>query len=134
MSNEHHQPHDIDELKHELEDHDEWFRHASDEPTHQTHGDFNPYVVMAFLAVTVVIVFAVAFLVVPWFGRMVQAERVQVREENLRPVMEYMEARTKWDADLTGEPTWINESEGVIRVPIDIAMEQVVRRYEAEGN
>jgi len=134
MSTEHHQPHNIDELKDELEHHDDWFRHAPGETSHETHGDFNPYVIMAFLVVTVGIVFGVTLLIVPWFGRMVQAKRVEIREQSTLPVQEFMESRTKWDADLRGEPTWIDESGGVIRVPIDVAMEQVVQRYRNGGN
>lgn len=128
-----HHVHNVDELKDELEHHDEWFRHAPGEITHDTHGDFNPYVVMAFLAVTIVIVFGVAFVIVPWFGRMVQSQRVEVRERSRLPMQEYIETRTKWDADLHGEPTWISESDGVIRIPIDMAMDQVVRRYAGQG-
>ena len=124
-----HSPHNIEELKHELEAHDEWFRHSPDETHQAAHGDFNPYVVMTFLAITIVIVVGVAFLLVPWFARMVQAEEVRTREDNPRVLQEYVEARTAWEADLTGEPTWIDEEAGVIRVPISIAIEGIVERY-----
>ena len=90
MSTEHHQPHNIDELKDELEHHDDWFRHAPGETSHETHGDFNPYVIMAFLVVTVGIVFGVTLLIVPWFGRMVQAKRVEIREQSTLPVQEFI--------------------------------------------
>ncbi len=124
-----HHPHNIDELKHEVEEHDEWFRHPPGEEHQSAHGDFNPYVVMGFLAVTIVIVFAVAFVVVPWFARMVQGQRIAVREQGARVVEEYVNARANWQGDLTGEPTWVNEGEGVVRVPIDFAIDQVVERY-----
>lgn len=129
---EHQDPHNIDELKHELQSHDEWFRHAPNEEHQVAHGDFNPLVVMTFLAVTILIVFGVAFIVVPWFARMVQERRVEVFEDNPAFAMEYMEAHETWVAELTGEPTWIDEKTNVVRIPIDMAMRQVIKRYEGQ--
>jgi len=123
-------PHNVDELKHELEEHDSWFRHAPSEIHQKGHGEFNPLVVTTFLAVTILIVFAMAFVLVPWFARMVQSRRVSVQEQNRDFVMEYREAHDNWVAELTGEPTWIDEKEQVIRIPIDLAMKEVVKRYQ----
>jgi hypothetical protein len=47
--------------------------------------------------------------------------------------MEYMESHEKWVADLTGDPTWIDEKTQTITIPIDMAMGEVVKRYEGGG-
>ena len=130
---EHETPHDIDELKHELEEHDQWFRHAPTEAHQKSHGEFNPLVITTFLAVTILIVFGVAFIVVPWFARMVQTKRVAIREQNVDFVMEYRELHDTWVADLTSEPTWIDEKTQVITIPIDMAMTEVIKRYQGGG-
>lgn len=126
---EEHEIHNVEELKHELEGHDEWFRHAPGEAHQESHGEFNPYVVLAFLAITVVIVFATALVVVPWFARMIADRSADVRERSGLVVEEWVASRTQWEGELRGGAQWINEDENIVRVPIDVAIDEVVRRY-----
>jgi len=133
MSGQHETPHTREELREEYQSHDEWFRHGPDEPHHQqAHGDFNPYVVMSFLLATIAVVAVTVFVVVPWFGRLVQAQRLEVREENSRYTAEHRAKMEEWNARLYDAPDWVNEQEGVIRVPVDTAMELVVAEYATE--
>jgi len=126
----HHTPHTTDEFQHALVEHDEWFRHSADEPTHQeSHGDFNPYVVMAFLFVTIGLVFGTAVFVVMWFARLSHDQKVIVQERNPEYNQEYVERADQWKADLYGEPTWIDEKNNLIRIPIGDAMDAVVKEY-----
>lgn len=128
----HHVPHNPDELHHALVEHDDWFRHASDEPTHQSsHGDFNPYVVMTFLAVTIVLVFGSAAAIVPWFARMVDETEHLVQEDNPDYNKIYREKADLWRAELYGEATWADEKNNLVRIPINDAMDLVVKEYAA---
>ena len=130
MSEHGHDPHTQDELRDALREHDDWFRHDASEPSHQqSHGDFNPYVVMGFLAATIVLVAAVVIVTVPWFGRAVQAKRVEVQEENRRLTLDYEQRASRWTEELTGSPSWVDEANNVIRVPIDLAIDEVVESY-----
>jgi len=126
----HHAPHNPAELHTAIVEHDDWFRHSADEPRHQqSHGDFNPYVIMGFLAVTIVIVFGSAAAIVPWFARMTDYRKHIVREANPDYNHEFREMSELWRTELFGEPTWVNEKENTIRIPIDDAMNLVVKEY-----
>ncbi len=135
MSEHHEPPHTPEDLKEALHEHDDWFRHGPDEPHHQkAHGDFNPYVVMTFLAVTAVGVFGTAALVITWMSREIHAEVIATdRQREASYVAEYASKRAQWDQALTGEPTWINEQENVVRIPIELAMERVAEDYGSKG-
>ncbi len=127
-----HPPHTPDEVQHALVEHDDWFRHSADEPTHQaSHGDFNPYIVMACLAVTIAVVVGVIVFTLPWFGRLVQAGIVSVQENNVRYTFEFTDKSGAWHAQLYGEPTWLDEKNNIVRIPIDDAITQVVQEYKA---
>jgi hypothetical protein len=135
MDEHHEPPHTTEELEQALHEHDDWFRHTPDEPHHQeAHGDFNPYLIMAFLAVTALGVFGTAAVTVGWFAREINDKVVSTdRERESAYTAEYTATRAQWDRDLTGSPEWINEQENTIRIPIELAMEKVVEQYAAEG-
>lgn len=126
----HHVPHTPEELKESLHAHDDWFRHSADEPTHQAaHGDFNPYVIMGSLAATIVSVVVVVVVVLGWFDRMIGAERYIVQENNPAYGQEFRGKQDVWKTQLYGEPTWVDERTNTIRIPIDTAIEVVVKDY-----
>mgnify|MGYP007011824688 CR=1 FL=1 len=130
MSEHHHIPHDEQELKQALEEHDSWFRHDPDEPHHQdSHGDFNPAIVMGFLGATIVGTLGVAIILFPWFTRSIQNLALEQREQNPGILQEQIGRVAEWDAALRGEPRWLDEQANIIAIPIDIAMDQVVQWY-----
>ncbi|MEO1130320.1 MAG: hypothetical protein AAFX05_11535 [Planctomycetota bacterium] len=130
MSEHHTTPHTSEELEASVHEHDEWFRHSPDEPHHQAeHGGFNPIVVMGFLAATILITFGVAAVVLPWFAREVQAQRVQVQEANSQYGAEYREKMEGWVSDLS-KPAWVDAENNVVRLPLDLAVERVIEQYE----
>ncbi len=131
MSEQHEPPHTEEELKQALEEHDDWFRHSPDEPHHQkAHGDFNPVVVMGFLAVTALGVFGTAVVTIGWFAREIETQIVTTdRQREAAYTAEYTAKRAEWQRALTGEPEWLNEQENVVRLPIDMAMEKVAQEY-----
>ena len=108
--------------------HDDWFH--GDHPSGQmeSHGDFNPYGVMGFLAVTIIITFLIIAVFVGWFAR-TTAARKAVMQEQRTPTQEYDEAMASWNESLYGPPRWLNAQENQITVPVDIATQQVVTRY-----
>ena len=128
----HHVPHNPAELHHALVEHDEWFRHGSDEPTHQSsHGDFNPYVIMIFLFVTIVAVFGTVAAIVPWFARMTDHRKALVQEANPQYNAEFVEVSTAWRTDLYSEASWLDEKNNLVRIPIGEAVRLVVKEYAA---
>lgn len=48
--------------------------------------------------------------------------------------VEYRTLRDQQRARLSGPPMWENEAEGVVRIPIDDAMEITIRKRAAAGN
>ncbi len=131
MSEHHHAPHDENELQHALDDHDSWFRHDPNEPHHQqSHGDFNPAIVMGFLGATIVAVLGVAIIVFPWFTRAINNLSVETRERNVGLLQEQISSFAQWESQLQGEPRWLDEKTNTVAIPIDLAIDQVVQRYK----
>lgn len=126
----HHIAHTPEELRETLHAHDDWFRRSPDEPSHQSaHGDFNPYVVMISLAVTIVSVILIVILTIGWWDRMAAEERYLVQENNPAYGQEFRGKSDTWRAQLYGEPTWVDERTNTIRIPIDRAMQVIVQEY-----
>jgi hypothetical protein len=126
----HHTAHTPQELDQVLHEHDEWFRHAPDEPTHQqSHGDFNPYTVLGVLGATIVGVILVVIVTLGWFERLVADKRHRVQEANPDYSFRLTERTTAWKTQLHAEPSWVDEKTNTIRIPIDRAIETVVKEY-----
>lgn len=122
--------HTPSEHAHALHDHDDWFRHSPEEPTHQAaHGDFNPYLVMGSLAATILVVIVVVGLTLGWFKRLAMEKRQVVQEANTQYDIGFRGKLDAWQTQLHSEPTWVNERTNTIRITIDQAIEAVVKDY-----
>lgn len=115
-----------------LEEHDSWFRHSPDEPDHQEmHGKTNPYVIMAFLGATVLGVALTAALV--YHSMFLPATR-NLQEALLEErtdatwLAAVNEQKAAWEQELS-TPAWIDKEAGTVRLPLDVAMNEVVKRY-----
>jgi hypothetical protein len=127
-----HKPQSETELREAAHEHDDWFRHAPDEPHHQVaHGEFNAKLVIACLVFTCVFTFGVAIIVIPWFKREVQSQKIAVQETSQRVVNERDEAYSAWTQELYGEPDWINQGEGTVSLPLPMAKGAVMEEYDA---
>lgn len=130
MSEQQHTPASETDLQEALHEHDDWFRHSPDEPHHQAaHGDFNVSVVIGFLAATIIVVLGVAVIVVPWYIRMINDRAVEVRELNPNYAPELETQFSEWDAQLHGEPQWLDEQTNTVRIPLEVAKRVVADRY-----
>lgn len=122
------------DFEQELHAHDEWFRHTPDEPAHQEmHGQLNPYAIMAFLLVTIVVVFATAGLVHHTMTLRMTNHLKMVRQEaktDTTLAAAYREAHATWERELTTSG-WVDRSNGVVRLPVEVAAEKVRREYRS---
>jgi hypothetical protein len=76
-------------------------------------------------------VFGTVAAVVPWFARMIDHRKSLVQEANTQYNAEFVEVSTMWRTDLYSEPSWADEKNNLVRIPIEAAMQQVVRSYSA---
>ena len=128
MSDEHHNP-TPDDLRHELQEHDEWFKHTPDEPQHQAaHGETSGLKIAAFLVIVIIFVFATAGVLITMFKasakeQLLEAER---RADNLaEPRFEMQE---QWDTQLSSYG-WVDQEAGVVHVPFDEAVQRTLEDY-----
>lgn len=142
MSTEGHIIHDERELMHELEHHDEWFRHDASEPHHQdAHGRTNIWVLGGFLAATVVFVFVSAWVLVNTFFLPHIHSLKEVEQESVAPLSRLYDStiggyaagvsqlHDQWDAALS-KGQIIDQSAGTARIPVDAATRLVIEQYK----
>ncbi len=141
MSTQEHIIHDEQELMHELEHHDEWFRHDASEPHHQeSHGSTNLWIIGGFLAATVVFVFASAWVLVNMYFRP-NINNLQVKhQENVAPLSRLYDQtiggyaagvtqlHDQWNAALTSG-AMIDADKGTARIPVESATRLVIEQY-----
>lgn len=130
-----HEHHTEEDLKQELEHHDEWFRHSADEPSHmEAHGTINSVFIIGYLALTIAIVFIIAVGVLQYV-KSSQRELRTVTEDAI-PRGRYFgpgtgetatQAVAGWQKEL-GEWAWVEQG-SVAQIPIDVAMDRVVEQY-----
>lgn len=111
--------------------HDDWFQHTPAEGTPQeAHGEINATIILAFLGVVVLTVVAIIVGVGGFFSQITGQERRTLQEESAAIVQELRAAEAVWDAELTAEPEWIDREARLVRIPIDRAMDEIVRKYQ----
>ncbi|MBN4060327.1 hypothetical protein JYT11_00605 [Planctomycetaceae bacterium AH-315-I19] len=114
------------------EHHDDWFKHTPDEPEHMTaHGDTNSVLIILFLLGTIVFVFITAILIEKYFKVRVASlehELQEVRADVSPRVQATRITKEGWENTLS-EPRWIDQSKGIVALPLDIAMQRVVDQY-----
>lgn len=117
------------------DEHDEWFRHTSDEPDAQeAHGEINPGFIIGFLSLVIVATFAVAVLFLVYFQQAVQEAIVERREAPTeRLAAPYREATARWNQELHGQAEWQDEEAGFVALPLDLAKQSVMQKYSQDG-
>ncbi len=142
MSTEGHIIHDEQELMHELEVHDEWFRHSADEPHHQdSHGSTNPWIIGSFLGLTVVFVFASAWVLVNMFFLPHINTLKSASQESVAPLSKLYDTtlggyaagvsqlNAEWNSKMT-TGAMVDPQKGTARIPVDSAMRLVIEQYK----
>ena len=135
MSHDH--EHTPDDLRQELEHHDEWFRHSADEPEHmEAHGTINSVFIIGYLGLTILIVVVISIGVVQYVKSSVRELREDASEV-MPPRGRYfgpghtetgVEAIARWEQELDGW-RWVKKGE-ISQIPIDVAMDRVVEQYK----
>lgn len=110
---------------------DQWHSHGSpDEPHAQdAHGEISGPALMAWLLLLFVGVFGAIIVLVFYF------ERSQQRVVAVRTEIDMGQSVRQQLATEMGELTsfgWIDQAAGVVRIPIDQAMEETVRFYREQ--
>lgn len=109
---------------------DDWFQHSPSEgEAQEAHGEINAPLILGFLAVVVLTVAALFVGLGGFFSAITDVQKTQKIERNDVSAQPYREQKAGWDAEL-GSSAWIDEAENIVRVPIDVAMADVVRRYQ----
>lgn len=117
------------DYEHDLVEHDSWFRHDATEPYHQeAHGQTKPLVIVVFLGVTVVFVAVVAFMCIQFFNSFVRDQQTAKIERNEAYYANTRRIKAEWEAQLTGYG-WVDAQAGQIRVPIEVAKQQIIAEY-----
>jgi len=131
--NDEHLHHTKAEFVEELSHHDEWFRHSAAEQTHQeAHGSTRTHAILASLFFTLVLVVVVGVVVFHYFQS--QARILQTTlQEAATPRDAYVAATQNWNNQLSTYG-WVEEKDGPVRLPLDVAIERVVDVYKSQGN
>lgn len=109
---------------------DPWFKHDPNEPHHQkSHGDFNSPGVYLALGATVAVTFGVAVVVIIWFIGLVNEQQTRVQEQSDYVTAEKVNFFTTWEEELYGDPEWIDQNTGTVRLNINQSMRRVIDRY-----
>jgi len=130
----HHHSTTVQELEHQLVEHDTWFRHDASESHHQaSHGETNGFKIVVFLVVVIVFVFATAFAIIKYYNMAEQAEIV--RKYDLRTpefgLAELKAMREEWGRQLSSAG-WVDPGAKVVRLPMDLAARAVVEEYRTK--
>lgn len=128
----HHEPTTSLEYHETLHEHDEWFRHAADEPAHQqAHGRTSAGIIIAFLMGTVVFVGVTGLLVFEFFLEATAAQ-VVVSQEGQTPIAQLLAARADWDRQHS-QLSLIEGAPGRAHIPLNLAYELVIKDYARNG-
>lgn len=135
MSHEHHsspaglhETHTVVDFEHALVSHDSWFRHDSNEPTHQSaHGETKAWGIVAFMAGTLVFVVVVSYLAYFYYEGLTRDRLVSFQEAQT-PSAEQISMRAEWSARLS-KYEWADAQTGTVRIPLDAAKKRVIQLY-----
>lgn len=125
-------PHQHDEQPHHgTPDDDRWFSHEADpEAPQEAHGRIHARKVMAWLVGMFVVIFATSILLVWFFGQESQrAKRMRFEIDmggSTRAMLDQGRAELNTYA-------WVDAEAGVVQVPIEVAMQRIVRMYQQEA-
>ncbi len=125
-----HEPH---HLPVEHEQTDSWHRHAASEGTPQEEhaSKINPVMVSIVFFLTFVTTFALIAVVALYANSYLTKKRVE-RVETTKMAEAAVNSRNAATQALESYG-WVNQIEGTVRVPIDQAMDEVVKQYGGQG-
>ncbi len=131
---EHHDtPHTTEELEESLHAHDEWFRHDASEPKHQeAHGETRSGVILGFLFGTVAFVAIVGVIVYQFYLMLAREQQVKLQEGRTNTA-EIRSARAAWEEALDSYG-WADAEAGTVRIPLELAKQNVIERYRETAN
>ncbi len=115
-------------IEHFEEQTDEWHTHGGSEPAPQaSHGEVSP----KWISIGLIVSFIGVFLAIAFFAYLFKIERDYVVAETreIDTGASYVELSTRAKAELSSVG-WMDEKAGVARVPIALAMKDVVASYE----
>lgn len=110
---------------------DQWFAHDADpENPQRAHGKINALHLMGWVVGMFVAIFATTLLLIWFFGQESQrAKRMRFEIDvggSTRAMVEQGHAELNTYA-------WVNAETGVVQVPIEVAMQNVIRMYQQEN-
>jgi hypothetical protein len=112
---------------HSMETDDEWHDHTGEAAPQEVHGETSPMFIAALGVVGFGVLIVSIVLITIYFNQVVRAEQVQ-KIERADMARDYNERRAYWDAELSSYG-WIDQENGVVRIPLDRAIESVVEEY-----
>ena len=112
--------------------HDDWFQHSPEEGTAQeAHGQINAPLIIGFLAMVIIITFALLFIILGYVGREVASQKGLQSESRTEIIArETLEAKSRWRGELEGDPRWIDLEARTVRLPLEYASQEVVSFYQ----
>ncbi|MFG0274250.1 MAG: hypothetical protein ACF8QF_04250 [Phycisphaerales bacterium] len=112
---------------HSMATDDAWHDHSGEAAPQEVHGETNPMFIAALGVVGFGVLIVSIVLITVYFNQVVRSEVVQ-KVERADVSREYTERRAYWDAELTSYG-WVDQEAGVVRIPLDAAIERVVEEY-----
>lgn len=114
---------------------DPWFQHDPNEPHHMaSHGKFNNMGIFVTLFLTAAGTFGVAILVILLVRPVINDMKVKYQDESVMVTQEKRALFSAWTDKLYGSPEWISEDKGVVSLPLGVATQRVLERYQQPGS
>lgn len=108
---------------------DSWHSHTGETPPQHAHGVTSPLNIFLIGIVCTILVLATMAVIAQYFVMGSQLEIAAKQEVNLGA--DFADLQESWDAALTGYG-WVDAANGVVRVPIQTAIDAVVTEYSQQ--
>lgn len=130
-NNDHDTPHAPEgwhaDADHSLVADDAWHDHSGEAPPQEVHGETSALFIAGLGVVSFCGLLVCIGLLAVYFNQVSRAEIIQKRERT-DVAREFRERSAGWNAELTTYG-WVDENNGVVRIPLDRAIELVVQEY-----
>ena len=126
-----HKPHTEPYTHHHDAHTDEWFQHSADEHPQQEHGALSPLVALLGIIVTMAVLF-LTIGTLAWYFDHVAKREISAKQETDTGI-DYVQTHARQTA-LLNNPAWVDAKAGIVRLPIDWAMDDTVRWYAGVQN
>lgn len=127
--------HTLQELEHQVVEHDTWFRHEAGEPHHQSsHGETNGAKIIGFLTVIIVIVAVCCAAGFQYYKMAAHHEYIRKWEKRTDAfgAAQMRATKEQWKTTLE-TAAWIDAKTGVVRLPAPTAERLVIEEYQAKA-